>query len=254
MIILLGIILVCSIAVIGGDRGAIALISLTGNLIILSLIIWLMAGGISVLVLTICGGICIACITLFYQNGYNKKTRSAFVATLLTMCILSFFIYEIVVRGTGEGLNEVQLVEEEVMYYNMNLNISMQNVEMAMILLSTLGAVLDMALTVTTSLYEIQNHMPDMTKKEILFSGMQIGKHVIGTTVNTLVFAYMGESLILFLYLKIQAYSWEMLLNSKVLFQSVVSMAFGAVSCVLVIPLSAFSMTKQKENNRNESC
>ena len=67
----------------------------------------------------------------------------------------------------------------------------------------------------------------------------QIGREVIGTTVNTLLFAYVGESLLLFSYLKMQDYTLETLLNSKILFQNCVSMIFGAIACVVVMPVAA---------------
>ena len=76
-------------------------------------------------------------------------------------------------------------------------------------------------------------------------SGMHIGSEVIGTTVNTLLFAYLGESLLLFSYLKMQKYSMELLLNSKILFQNCVSMFFGAIACVLVMPSNPPTPTDQ---------
>lgn len=91
---------------------------------------------------------------------------------MITMLLLFFFIYIIVWRSEAGGLNEIQQVGEDVFYYNMNLNISMRNVAVSVILLSTLGAVLDMALTVTTSVYEVKSHKEDMTFKELIHSGM----------------------------------------------------------------------------------
>ena len=222
MLITLGLILLILIMVVGGDRGVVSLIALCGNLLILSLAIWLMASGVPVL-----------------QNGRNGKTWSAFLATMITMLLLFFFIYIVVWRSEAGGLNEIQQVGEDVFYYNMNLNISMRNVAVSVILLSTLGAVLDMALTVTTSVYEVKSHKEDMTFKELIHSGMQIGKEVTGTTVNTLLFAYLGESLLLFSYLRMQGYSFELLLNSKIMFENCASMIFGAIACVVVMPVAA---------------
>ena len=123
-------------------------------------------------------------------------------------------IYGVVWRTEIGGLNEIQAVGEDVLYYyNVNLGISMKNVMASIIILSTLGAVLDMSLTVTVSVYEVKNHKPDITITEMIKSGMHIGSEVIGTTVNTLLFAYLGESLLLFSYLKMQKYSMELLLN-----------------------------------------
>ena len=217
MLMILGLILLFLIMIIGGDRGVISLIALVGNMLLLSLAIWLMAAGAPVLLVTIGMGIIISCVTLFYQNGTNEKTKSAFAAVLITMTVL----------------------EDDVLYYNMNLDINMRNVATAVIILSTLGAVLDMALTVTTSVYEVSIHKPEMKLTELVESGMQIGREVIGTTVNTLLFAYVGESLLLFSYLKMQDYTLETLLNSKILFQNCVSMIFGAIACVVVMPVAA---------------
>lgn len=213
MLITLGLILLILIMVVGGDRGVVSLIALCGNLLILSLAIWLMASGVPVLLVTVCVGVVISCITLFYQNGRNGKTWSAFLATMITMLLLFFFIYIVVWRSEAGGLNEIQQVGEDVFYYNMNLNISMRNVAVSVILLSTLGAVLDMALTVTTSVYEVKSHKEDMT--------------------------FLGESLLLFSYLRMQGYSFELLLNSKIMFENCASMIFGAIACVVVMPVAA---------------
>ena len=240
---ILGLILLFLIMIIGGDRGVISLIALVGNMLLLSLAIWLMAAGAPVLLVTVGVGIIISCVTLFYQNGTNEKTKSAFTAVLITMAVLFFFIYMVVWRSEAGGLNEIQAAEDDVLYYNMNLDINMRNVATAVIILSTLGAVLDMALTVTTSVYEVSIHKPEM--KLTVESGMQIGREVIGTTVNTLLFAYLGESLLLFSYLKMQDYTLETLLNSKILFQNCVSMIFGAIACVVVMPVAAVLVGKR---------
>ena len=245
MLMILGFILLFLIMIIGGDRGVISLISLVGNMLLLSLAIWLMAAGAPVLLVTVGVGTIISCVTLFYQNGTNEKTKSAFTAVLITMVVLFFFIYMVVWRSEAGGLNEIQAAEDDVLYYNMNLDINMRNVATAVIILSTLGAVLDMALTVTTSVYEVSIHKPEMKLTELVESGMQIGREVIGTTVNTLLFAYLGESLLLFSYLKMQDYTLETLLNSKILFQNCVSMIFGAIACVVVMPVAAVLVGKR---------
>lgn len=244
MLVIFGLILVALIAIVGGDRGVMSLIALAGNLLILCIAIWLIASGVPVFPVTICLSVVICCITLFYQNGINRKTLSAFTAVLITIFILFFSIYYVVCKSGSGGLNEIQSVSEDVLYYNMNLNIPMQKVMAAVVLLSTLGAVTDMALTVSTSLYEVKIHKPDMSNTELFQSGMQIGKSILGTTVNTLLFAYLGESMILFAYLRMQKQSLGILLNSRLLFQNCIFMIFGALSCVLVIPISTLLMKK----------
>ena len=239
MLIILGLILISLIVIVGGDRGVVSLIALVGNLLLLSFAIWLMAAGVPVLFVTVGAGIVISCI-----NGTNVKTWSAFISVAITMLVLFFVIYVVIWSTEAGGLNEIQSVGDDILYYNMDLNISMRNVMVSVILLSTLGAILDMALTVTTSVYEVKNHKSEMKFTELVESGMKIGREVIGTTVNTLLFAYLGESLLLFTYLKMQNYSSELLLNSKILFQNFASMIFGAIACVMVMPIAAVLMAK----------
>ena len=248
MLVIFGLILVALIAIVGGDRGVMSLIALAGNLLILCIAIWLIASGVPVFPVTICLSVVICCITLFYQNGINRKTLSAFTAVLITIFILFFAIYYVVCKSGSGGLNEIQSVSEDVLYYNMNLNIPMQKVMAAVVLLSTLGAVTDMALTVSTSLYEVKIHKPDMSNTELFQSGMQIGKSILGTTVNTLIlsFADLGESMILFAgHLPMQKQSLGILSKFEAfVFQNCIFMIFGALSCVLVIPISTLLMKK----------
>ncbi len=91
MLIILGLILISLIVIVGGDRGVVSLIALVGNLLLLSFAIWLMAAtGVPVLLVTVGQGIVISCITLFYQNGTNVKTWSAFISVAITMLVLFF--------------------------------------------------------------------------------------------------------------------------------------------------------------------
>lgn len=245
MLIILGLILISLIVIVGGDRGVVSLIALVGNLLLLSFAIWLMAAGVPVLFVTVGAGIVISCITLFYQNGTNVKTWSAFISVAITMLVLFFVIYVVIWSTEAGGLNEIQSVGDDILYYNMDLNISMRNVMVSVILLQyTGGNFSTWALTVTTSVYEVKNHKSEMKFTELVESGMKIGREVIGTTVNTLLFAYLGESLLLFTYLKMQNYSLELLLNSKILFQNFASMIFGAIACVMVMPIAAVLMAK----------
>ena len=71
------------------------------------------------------------------------------------MCVICIYLSGRMEKWAG-GLNEIQAAGEDVFYYNMNLDISMPKVATAVIVLSTLGAVIDMALTVTTSVYEVK--------------------------------------------------------------------------------------------------
>ena len=86
---------------------------------------------------------------------------------------------------------------------------------------------------------EILAAHPNLTERELRSSGLQIGKNIIGTTVNTLVFIAFGETIMLCLLYISNGYSLVMLINSKSFFQQFGGILFSCQSCLLVVPLTA---------------
>lgn len=239
MIIFLALVLIILMILIGGERGAVSLMTLAGNIVILFISILLMSIGFPALLLILAAGAGVCYNSLFYQNGNNPKTRAAFLATLLVMLLLFIPIYLIIWRSGSYGLNELQLSEDDFMYYySTDIHINMLHVAVFVTVFSTLGAVIDTALSVTSSVYEVWTHKNSLTAKELTSSGYQVGKEIIGTTVNTLLFAYLGGSILLFAYVQTQQYNLEIILNSKFLFQDVAIMLSGAIACLFTVPVS----------------
>ena len=241
MIAILAIILFVLMLVVGGERGATSIMALAGNIIVLTFTIILLAAGYSPFFILFLATVAISCISLFGQNGKNVKTKSAFMAVIVVMFFVTLCIYFCVWKYSGGGLNEIQSIQEDVMYYyNVNIQISMMRIAVSVTILSALGAAIDTALSVTSAVHEVAFHKKNLTEKELFHSGIQVGKEIIGTTVNTLLFAYLGESLLLFAYLKREKFSLELILNSKFLFHELSVMLFGAITCLLIVPVSAY--------------
>ena len=136
--------------------------------------------------------------------------------------------------------------EDDFMYYySTDLHINMLHVGIFVTVFSPLGAVIDTALSVTSSVYEVWTHKNGLTAKELTASGYQVGKEIIGTTVNTLLFAYLGGTILLFSYIQTQQYTMEIILNSQFLFQDVAVMLSGAVACLITVPVSIRCIIRQ---------
>lgn len=241
MIIVLMVILFVMLLIVGGNRGAISVVALCGNIAVLTAVVFLLAQGKSPFVVVLIASVLISYITLQKQNGSNKKTKAAFASVAIVMLLLTGVIY-LFVRASGMGgLNEIRGTQEDVMYfYSVDLHINFMHIVIIVTVLSVLGAVMDTALSVTSAVYEVSTHRTDMTTYELFQSGMQVGRDIIGTTVNTLVFAYFGESILLFAYLSIGKYTISSILNSKFLLQEISVMLFGAIACLLTVPISAY--------------
>ncbi len=239
MILFLVLVLIFLMILIGGERGAVSVMTLAGNIIILLFSIILMANGFPPLLLVVAAGAGVCYNSLFYQNGNNPKTRAAFAATVLVMLLLFIPLYVIIWRTGNYGLNELQISEDDFMYYySTDIHINMLHVGIFVMGFSTLGAVIDTALSVTSSVYEVWIHKKSLTVRELTASGYQVGKEIIGTTVNTLLFTYLGGAILLFSYVQTQQYPLEIILNSKFLFQDMAIMLLCAVSCLIAVPVS----------------
>lgn len=92
MLIILGLILMIVIVLVGGDRGAMSLIALAGNILCLSLAIWLYAVGAPVFLVTAGAGILISCITLFYQNGTNINLECISCGCNYNVCVICIYL------------------------------------------------------------------------------------------------------------------------------------------------------------------
>ena len=132
-------------------------------------------------------------------------------------------------------------------YYSTDIHINMLHVAVFVTVFSTLGAVID------TALYEVWTHKNSLTAKELTSSGYQVGKEIIGTTVNTLLFAYLGGSILLFAYVQTQQYNLEIILNSKFLFQDVAIMLSGAIACLFTVPVSIRCVIRQIHHAASET-
>ena len=114
----------------------------------------------------------------------------------------------------------------------------------AVVLFGLLGAIMDTALSIATAQFEVYQNNNELTNKELIKSGWNIGKDILGTTVNTLLFACLGESLFLMLLFFRYEYSFVDLINSKAFVQELLIIAVSNIGCISVIPLSSVITAK----------
>lgn len=200
-----------------------------------------MSAGFPALFLILAAGAGVCYNSLFYQNGNNAKTRSAFLATLFVMLILFIPIYFITWRAGSYGLNELQISEDDFMYYyNTDISINMLHVAVLVSVFNTLGAVIDTALSVTSSVYEVWTHKNSLTEKELTSSGYQVGKEIIGTTVNTLLLPILEEVFYYFPMCRHKNMIWKLF--------SIPDFSFRMLQLCYLVPLPALLQFRYQLN------
>ncbi len=244
MIKTLIIILALLMAAIGGERGVKSFISLFGNAVILLIAVFLMAIGFNVIVITVIMTFSLCGVTLFYQNGNNEKTRTAFYVVIIVSMSMLFLVMLLSSFAGISGYNEINIYEEDITFYDNNIHVNMMQVATTVIIIGILGAVKDSAVAVTSGIYEVFRHNPKIEMEELFHAGLHMGYDILGTALNTLFFACLGESMLLINRFYRLNYSFLQLMNSKAFFQQLIIVAAGAIGIVLSIPVASFTMTK----------
>lgn len=257
MILVLTVILFFLMVLVGGNRGLDSFFALVRTVLVFILNIYLIAWGVPPIPVTLAVSVFFVITVLYVQNGKNAKMHAAALAVLIVVLFVMVTAGPILWRAGTSGYNEIEQYEEISMYLSSDLSVSMSAVSMSAVVLGLLGAVMDTAVAITTAVNEIYVNKPEISEKELFRSGLHVGKDILGTTVNTLFFAGLGESIMLAVLFMRSEDTFAAILNSKALFQEIAGLLTGAVGCLLIIPLSSLLVTSflkfSKENlGKNE--
>ncbi|MFA9378785.1 MAG: YibE/F family protein [Lachnotalea sp.] len=252
MIIKLIVILFVLMLIIGQERGWISFIALFINGIIMIALVYGIARGINPYVVSFAASTLITYITLVYQNGKNVKSISSVISVIFVMAVLTFVIQWIVNNSHIGGYSEV-VISDESMYFSTEVGLSMNAVMVCVVLIGLLGAVIDTSITITTAVYEVHRTNNNLGIKELAQSGRNFGEDILGTMANTLLFAGMGEVLMLFIWIsRMNNYSFSQFLNSKAFLQEMIVIIVSNIGCVIVIPVSVLVICYMLKRTENE--
>lgn len=184
---------------------------------------------------------CLAIVTmnLIIVNGLDKKT----VATMIG-CIGGLIISGILAMIMDKTLNLTGMVDENAFYLsNMDLEskINLKAIIFAGILIGALGAVMDVSMSISSSLYEVNIKTKLNSKYEIIKSGINIGRDIMGTMTNTLILAYIGSSLSSALLLTMNNYNFTELLNREMVIVEILQALIGSIGILITIIITAIA-------------
>ena len=220
------------------------------NFIILMIIFYLIALGLNPIICSLIGCFIISYIILYYVNEKNIKTESSLKSVIIVLIILSFLIFFVtkISRIAGFGYESY----EEINMFSYDVKIDFTNIAISMILISLIGATVDSSIAISSALYEVYDNNKNLSKKELFLSGMNIGRDILCTTNNTLMFAFLGEFMTLLIWFYKGDYSFLEIVNAKTFVSEMIKILFSAVGCIIVIPITAYITTETlKKDNKN---
>src|SRR5699024_11389639 len=108
----------------------------------------------------------ISYINLLFINEVNSKTVTAFLSTILTVGILFFFIYLFTKSAMIQVFGEEE-IDEIIPVYSLYIGVDFVKIAASVIIMSTLGAIIDVAISITSPMQEIFDHNPNIQRKSL---------------------------------------------------------------------------------------
>jgi len=240
-IVILLILFIAITILVGGSQGVKSLITLGLTVLgVYYLLIGIVNGG-EPISLSIIISFVVTIMTMFLVAGFNIKAISAIGGTFGGVLIAG--VIAIIVSKSsnlsGLGNQEAQML----LYSQSSVVFNIHGILFASILLGTLGAVMDVCMSIASSINEITEANPYLSRMDLFKSGMTIGKDVMGTMINTLILAYIGSSVFLILIFMVNDIPLINIINMDIVATEIVRALSGTIGLIGAIPLTAFIST-----------
>lgn len=224
---------------VGGRTGVKSLVALAVTLVCLfGVLLPSLMKGANTLLMTFIVCAYVAVVSLTIVGGVRKKTVCAMLGAVAgtALALLFGLLAQGLTRIDGLRIDDV---EPLLQLRQTGTPIGLRGLLVGGIVISALGAVMDVTMGIASSLSEVHAANPELSRKELFRSGMNIGRDMVGTMTNTLILAFLGSGFTLILYLYSLGLSSRQLLSSAYVSLEVVSGIASSVGVILSIPLTA---------------
>ena len=178
-------------------------------------------------------------VTIFLLYGFSVRGGLAIAVTLAGECLscLLFLLFSSLLHLTGFQSSDA----ESLLVAAQNTGMDLSTVLFAATMIASLGAVMDVAVSLLSALWEIHETDPLLPGKRVFASGIHIGRDMIGTMSNTLVFAFAGGSLTTLLVLISYGTQPNQLLHSDYVALELAHGLCGTCAVILTVPLASLA-------------
>ncbi|UOQ49709.1 YibE/F family protein [Gracilibacillus caseinilyticus] len=217
---------------VGRKQGAWSVVSLAVNAVILSVALDIYIRNSDNSLLIICGIsiILFTILSLIMASGWNEKTLTAIIATLIATFASLLIAYLALLVTDEQGLRY-----EEMSFLTRNPHL----IFMGGLLIGSLGAVMDVAITMASSMFELFDKNNKIKISTLRQSGLEIGKDIMGTMTNILFFAYVSGTIPALLLYFMNAMPLGFTLSMNLSLELARALA-GGIGIVITIPITLY--------------
>ena len=191
-------------------------------------------------------------VTMYLIGGRSTKTAAAILATILGV-MLSGSLAAAFGRLAGiSGYNVSDI--EQLEYVAQMTDIKVGELLYAGILISALGAIMDVAMSVSSAVHEVAARAPELGFKELFRSGIHVGRDMMGTMSNTLILAFTGTSINTLIFIYAYGYSLNQTINMYSIGIEIIQGISATLGVIFTVPVAAYinALLLKKRKKKHE--
>lgn len=178
-----------------------------------------------------------AVVSMILLNGYSQKTFCGVLGCVGGVLAAGAAA---AVVGTITPMNGFNMQEaENLILYGADKGLRISGLLVCGVLISALGAVMDVALGIVSSMWEVKTQNPGLKARELFRSGMHVGRDAMGTMANTLILAFAGSSLNMMILVQTYEIPFLQLVNTDYICLEILQSVAGSLGILLTVPLVA---------------
>jgi uncharacterized membrane protein len=175
-------------------------------------------------------------VIIFFVYGLDRRTVAAICGALLgvlTTCVLGILFTDMF------QIHGAVMSNSESLLYSGYQDLDLTAIFMSSIFIGASGAMMDLSVDITSAIAEVVAKKPEISRREAIRSGMNVGRAAMGTMTTTLLLAYSGEYIALLMVFMAQGTPIDHILNYKYVAAEVLDTIVGSFGLVTVAPFTA---------------
>ena len=220
---------------IGGRQGLYSILGLAFTFIcIFSFFLPMVYRGFSPVAAAVIVVIASTLVTMYLVAGISVKATAAVIGTVMGVLVAGIIalVFGRLCHVTGYNVSDI----ENLIYVQEQVGIQVGELLFAGILIAALGAVMDVSMSISSTLQEIHDKNPGLTGRQLFYSGMTVGRDMMGTMSNTLILAFAGGSINTLVLFYAYAYSYTQIINMYDIAIEIMQGVSASLGVVLTVP------------------
>lgn len=189
------------------------------------------------MVVSLLSSILICLVSFLLIAGFTKKSFAAAVGTFAGILLAGFLAY---IFGKIMNLSGVDMEKgESLLYLAQNRNFKISSLLFVSILIASLGATMDIAISIASSAEQLFIANPQMPVKKYFLAIMAVGHDIIGTMTNTLILAFCGASLPLAMMIWGYHMDYVQFINIPLIVIKILQALAGSIGMIMSVVFTA---------------